>query len=138
MTDERLKQIWSGFSGATERKLTGKGVDNIIVPHRTDYAEVDWRFVPEDYETPAERAFDALEHEIKHGRKKSGRRLAQSAPEEPQPMAQRAFNGDELIKGLKATAMRTERSYLDYERFLDSDAGKAVRKKTRKKRFGIF
>lgn len=136
---ERLKQIWSGFSEATERRLTGKGVDNIIVPHRTDYGEADWQFVPDDYEPPAQRAFDALDEEIRTARKKGGRRGAQSLrPEEPRPMAQRTFDGDELIKGLRATAMRTERSYLDYERFLDSDAGKAVRKKTRKRRFGIF
>lgn len=141
MADERLKQIWAGFSETTERRLTGKGVDNINVPHRMDYAEEDWRFLPEDFESPSERAFEALGEERAQARKKFGRKAksGQSAePDAPPPMAQRAFNGDELIKGLRATAMRTERSYLDYERFLSSDAGKAVRKKTRKKRFGIF
>ncbi len=53
-------------------------------------------------------------------------------------METRGPGGDELIKGLMATAMRTERSDIDYERFLTSDAGKAALKKTRKKRFGIF
>ena len=31
MTD-RLKQIWSGFEGVTERRLTGRGIDNIVPP----------------------------------------------------------------------------------------------------------
>ncbi len=137
---DRLKKIWAGFEATTTRNLTGKGVDNIVVPHHTDYAEEDWQFLPEDFAAPSERAFNALNEGIKSSKKRFGRKRASapSAPEQPQPMAARAFNGDELVKGLRATAMRTERSYLDYERFLSSDAGKSVLKKTRKKRFGIF
>ena len=47
--------------------------------------------------------------------------------------------GDDLIRGLKATAMRVERPELDYSAFLASREGKAHYKKhKRKKRFGFF
>ena len=44
---ERLKQIWAGFAETTSRHLTGKGVDNIIVPHRSDYTVDDSGFLPD-------------------------------------------------------------------------------------------
>ena len=54
-------------------------------------------------------------------------------------MATRRFDGEELIKGLKATAMRTERPERDYGAFLASAEGKAAYKKfKKKKRFGLF
>ncbi|MHA7873126.1 MAG: hypothetical protein ACX939_12310, partial [Hyphococcus sp.] len=57
----------------------------------------------------------------------------------PEAMAARRFEGEELIKGLKATAQRTQRPERDYGAFLASDEGKAAFKKFRKKkRFGLF
>lgn len=139
---ERLKQIWAGFEETTTRQLTGKGVDNLVTPHRTDYIDEDRHLLPEDFEAPSERAFSALNEELAAQKKKFGgkrkKRGKTSEAEVLAPMATQTFNGDELIKGLAATAMRTERSDIDYEAFLASDAGKAVRKKTKKKRFGIF
>lgn len=139
---ERLKQIWSGFEATTTRNLTGKGVDNIVTPRRADYAAEDWQFLPEDFEAPSERAFDALARargrpKKKFGGEKAGRGRP-AEPDAPASMAAQRPGGDDLIRGLKATAMRVERTEVDYERFLASDAGKAIRKKTRKKRFGIF
>lgn len=138
---ERLKQIWAGFEQTTSRNLTGRGVENIIVPERADYASEDYAFLPDDYVMPAEAAFAALRADImkkgkKFGLKKDGQSFAEDM--EPTPMAERAFNGDELIKGLRSTAMRTMRADLDYERYLETDEGKAVAKKNKKKRFGIF
>lgn len=144
MTD-RLKQIWSGFSGVTERRLTGKGVDNIIVPHRADYDTVDRQFLPDDYESPAERAFTALRADLavkekKFNRKKTKR--AASAYPAPHANAERSdeqkWGQDDLNVGLWSTAMRVERSDLDYGRFLTSPDGKKALKRTKKKRFGIF
>jgi len=139
---ERLKQIWAGFEETTTRRLTGKGVDNIVTPHRADYADEDRQLLPENYEAPSERAFAALHEALAAQKKKFGgkrkKRVRASEAGTPAPMATQVFNGDELIKGLKATAMRTERSDIDYPAFLTSDAGKAVLKKTKKKRFGIF
>jgi hypothetical protein len=139
---ERLKQIWSGFTETTTRRLTGKGVDNIVVPHRMDYAAADSEFLPEGFEDPATRALSALKEEREARRKmfagKRKRRAHGGQAESPAPMATEIFDGGELIKGLKATAMRTERSDLDYGAYLASDAGKAALKKTKKKRFWIF
>lgn len=140
---ERLKEIWSGFSAQTERKLTGKGVDNIIVPHRADYDAIDRQFLPEGYESPAERAFAALRADIKAKEKKfGGKRKKQAGAEAPraaQPAPdEKAWGKDDLNVGLLSTAMRVERTELDYQRFLASDEGKKALKRTKKKRFGIF
>ncbi len=143
MTD-RLKQIWGGFEETTSRHLTGGGVDNIHVPHRVDYAAVDETFLPENFHAPAETAFAALRDKLaaqerKFGRKKGGARRAYTARDEAGDIASARLNGDELIRGLKATSMRTERPERDYGAFLASDAGRAVFKKhKKKKRFGIF
>jgi hypothetical protein len=144
MTD-RLKQIWSGFSGATERKLTGKGVDNILVPHRADYDAIDRQFLPDGYESPAERAFTALRADLKAKEKKFSRKRNKSADLASRPQVASEERGDDqkwgkddLNVGLWSTAMRVERSGVDYARFMASDAGKKALKRTKKKRFGIF
>ncbi len=133
---ERLKQIWSGFAEVTTRNLTGKGVEGIIVPHRADYAPDDSQFLPEAYEGPAARAFDTLRADLAAKNKKFGRRK-QTEPS-PQSEAAATRAGDDLFQGMHATTMRIERSDLNYETFLTSDAGKAALKKHKKKRFGIF
>ena len=139
---ERLKQIWTGFEETTTRRLTGKGVDDILVPRRVDYADIDHELLPEGFEDPSKRAFEALHQELASAKKKFSLKGKQRKPaakvETSQSMAPQAADGEELLKGMRATAMRTERTDMDYESFLSSDAGKAVRKKTRKKRFGIF
>ncbi len=140
---ERLKEIWSGFSAQTERKLTGKGVDNIIVPHRADYDAIDRQFLPEDYESPAERAFAVLRADLKaKGKKFAARRDKAGAPpalrtDEAAP-DEKAWGKDDLNVGLLSTAMRVERTEIDYGRFLASDEGRKALKRTKKKRFGIF
>lgn len=143
--DERLKQIWSGFQETTTRNLTGGGVDNIDVPHRRDYGAEDTRLLPTEYEAPAQAAFAALRTELESKAKRFGRSKKKpqasydGAQEGPDAMASRRFDGEELIKGLKATAMRTERPERDYSAFLASAEGKAAFKKfKKKKRFGLF
>ncbi len=133
---ERLKEIWSGFAEVTTRNLTGKGVENILVPHRADYAPDDSEFLPEAYEGPAARAFETLRADLAAKNKKFGRR--KQADPSPQSDAAAARAGDDLFQGMHATTMRIERTDLDYETFLSSDAGKAALKKHKKKRFGIF
>lgn len=139
--DERLKQIWSGFEEVTTRRLTGRGVDNIAVPHRTDYVAEDIDFLPEEFTAPAEAAFSALREELGRKEKKFGRKKKQTSnmsAAEADGQTQN-FNGDDLLKGLRATALRTERPERDYQAFLSSAEGKATYKKLkRKKRFGLF
>lgn len=141
---ERLKEIWSGFSSQTERKLTGKGVENIIVPHRADYGALDRQFLPENYESPAERAFAALRADLKTKEKKFSGKKRDKTALSPKPhgeetaLDEKAWGKDDLNVGLLSTAMRVERTDLDYERFLASDEGRKALKRTRKKRFGIF
>ena len=147
---ERLKQIWAGFSSETTRHLTGRGVDNILVPHRTDYAETDESFLPENYHGPAESAFSALRENLSKkekmfgGRKKASEEPGRATlPSEVEDFtAATAFSSasDDLIRGLRATAMRVARPDYDYGAFFSSAEGKAQFKKhkKKKKRFGIF
>jgi len=143
---ERLKQIWAGFSSETTRRLTGRGVDNILVPHRTDYAATDESFLPENYDAPAEAAFSALRESLKQkqknsGAKKSPKTSAKLPSEAEDFTAATAFSpaSDDLIRGLRATAMRIERPDIDYGAFVASPEGKAQFKKhKKKKRFGLF
>jgi len=137
---ERLKQIWSGFEAVTTRNLTGKGVENILVPHRSDYADDDSHFLPDAYEGPAESAFDTLRADLAAKEKRFGRkkRKMDDEPRLEDQEASASFKGDDLFQGMYATSMRVERTDIDYETFLSSDAGKAALKKNRKKRFGIF
>ncbi|MEL6111878.1 MAG: hypothetical protein AAFR20_03650 [Pseudomonadota bacterium] len=60
----RLKQIWSGFEHQTTRTLTGHGVDDIHVPSRREWRANDTRFLADDFEAPADRAFSALEYKL--------------------------------------------------------------------------
>ena len=141
---DRLKQIWSGFSGTTTRNLTGRGIDNILVPHRSDYSATDEAFLPENFSAPAEAAVSALRENLSRKEKKFARKKKPSAalPTEPEPsVATTAFSaaGDDLIRGLRATAMRVERPELDYSAYLESSEGKALFKKhKRRKFFGLF
>lgn len=137
---ERLKEIWSGFASQTERKLTGRGVDNIIVPHRADYDAIDRQFLPEGYESPAERAFAALRADLKAKEKKFGakREAAAASQHASEAPDEKAWGKDDLNVGLWSTAMRVERTDINYQRFMASDEGKKTLKRTRKKRFGIF
>ena len=142
MMGERLKEIWSGFSAQTERRLTGKGVDNIIVPDRADYEAADRQFLPEDYEGPADRAFAALRadmkaKETKFARKKRPAKGANTRPSAP-AADEKAWGRDDLNLGLMSTAMRVERTEIDYQRYLSSDIGKKALKRSKKRRFGLF
>ncbi len=143
---DRLKQIWSGFSAETTRNLTGKGIENIPVPHRTDYAPVDEASLPEGFSTPAQAAFSSLRDNLAKKEKLfSGKKNAKAdaaLPSEAEDfVAATAFSaaGDDLIRGLRATALRTERPELDYGVFLESKEGRAHFKKHKRKKFlGLF
>lgn len=140
MSAERLRQIWSGFEQTTTRNLTGKGVDGVIVPNRADYAAHDQDFLPENFEGPAERAFATLRADLK-AKEKIFRRKKRKYSDDvdlPDQETSAAFKSDEVFRGMYATAVRVERSDIDYQSFLSSDAGKATLKKHKKKRFGIF
>lgn len=144
--DERLKQIWSGFQSTTSRNLTGGGVDNIAVPHRRDFAAENPEQLPADFEGPAQAAFSALREDLSRKEKKFGwgskKVRAQAEFREATPDQEAVpdpFDGGELLKGLKATAQRTERVERDYMAFMSSDEGKrAFKKHKKKKRFGLF
>lgn len=138
---ERLKQIWAGFEETTSRQLTGRGVDNIAPPRRVDYGAEDETLLPDDFHGPAETAFAALrdrlsEHEKKFSLKRSP---ANASPPEDMLTAPTSFSDDDLVKGLRATALRTERAEYDYGAYLSSDEGRrSVKRYKKKKRFGLF
>lgn len=143
---ERLKQIWAGFEGKTERRLTGRGVDNIVVPHRRDWRAEDAQFLPEDFEAPAAKAFDALKRrlaDVEAGRsKRRGKRSKRGAApttfeEDSADIVPAAL--ESLIRGLKATETRVERRDIDYVSYMSDNAGRELKSlKKRKKFLGIF
>lgn len=140
---ERLKQIWGGFEGATTRRLTGRGVDNILVPARRDYGAADETFLPDGFTPPAEAAFARLKAQLsaaeRKDAKKSGRRngaaFAPPAPLSPGSETEGAPEAArDLIRGLNATEARVSRRSVEYG---DSPEAAAAGR-GRKKVFGIF
>ena len=153
---ERLKQIWSGFEGVTTRRLTGRGVENIAVPHRQDWQAEEIEFLPENFEAPSAVAFSALKKKLAKKEKKfakRNRRRGETA-EMTQTMSEPAYNGEmqsarNLVRGLMSTEARIARSDIDYEWYLASQpqrktlfgkpkAPKAHTAGKRKKFLGIF
>jgi hypothetical protein len=147
---ERLKQIWSGFEKSTTRRLTGRGVDNILVPSRTDWRAEERASLAPEAVLPAEAAFAALKQRLtaaeqravkreERRAKAEGRSLSASAPD-PIETANTAPEGvRDLIMGLKATEARIERRDIDYVKWAAANP-KAAPKLTppRKKIFGIL
>ncbi len=148
---ERLKQIWGGFERVTARTLSGRGVENIDVPHRRELRAHDEEFLPKDFSAPADAAFAALKHRLSAGEqralKKEERRARAegrgfSAP--PAPLSADAAETSapegvrDLIRGLKSTEMRTHRRDADYTAFAAANPKATPKLKARKKIFGIF
>ncbi|MBI1391468.1 MAG: hypothetical protein GC152_01890 [Alphaproteobacteria bacterium] len=144
---ERLKQIWSAYEAKTSRRLTGRGVENIVAPSRASTAPQP--AFPADYVAPAEAAFTALKRELaaKERRQAGGRRAAD-------PGAQHAADGarfgarlnlapDEpvaaMLRGLASTERRTDRPPLDYSAFASANADRKLKSlKKRRKFLGLF
>lgn len=129
---ERLKQIWGGFERETTRRLTGRGVDNIVLPQARE-----WRGagepLPEGVAGPAEAAFEALKARLDAQSKSRGRRMEAAPSEPPVFAAVESGAARDLIRGLAATEARTRRSDRLY-----SEAAMANGGRRRKKLFGIF
>ena len=155
-----LKQIWSDFEGKTTRRLTGRGVENIVVPHRAELAPTPEDLLPEGLASPAETAFEALKARLSDmekkaktsGGKENGRRAGRDYSADlddvpPAPLSADAYGQSaygetptpamEMIKGLHETQMRIERPALDYGKFLALEEQRAGAKKKRKF-LGIF
>jgi hypothetical protein len=146
---DRLKQIWSGFEGATTRHLTGRGIENIEVPHR-EFNSREEDFLPENFTPPADAAFAALKHRLSAAEQRAIKRASRKrrrgetqefsappaplSPGSPQDGAPEAVR--DLIRGLRATEMRIHRSDVDYGAWLADNPGAAPR--ARKKFFGLF
>ncbi len=151
MADERLKQIWGGFERVTQRNLSGRGVENIEVPNRRNFAAHDEEFLPKNFAAPADAAFSALRHRLSASEqrqlKKEERRaraagrsfsappapLSADAAEEGAPKSVR-----DLIRGLRSTEMRIERREVDYTAFAAANPNATPKLKARRKIFGIF
>lgn len=151
---ERLKQIWSGFEGMTQRRLTGRGIDNIIPPQARGF-DADMMSGPiEGLERPADRAATALRAQILKAGGKTGKNKASGA------RGNKALNGQhrgygpssqpghassdrridlsageasrfgapseamDLLSALHATEMRVDRPDIDYSTFIETNAGR--------------
>ncbi|MGV6801146.1 MAG: hypothetical protein ACWA5L_04410 [bacterium] len=144
MSDDRLKQIWSGFEKTTSRNLTGRGIDNIPRPvveemdrHRTLLEDAHHAAsvpMPEGVTEPAAAAFSALRSRLSRFDEK-GRvekpRSGQSAQLDVEVE-------DQLLRDLKATEMLTSRRDGDYDSWFAAREEERLSKKKRKKFLGIF
>lgn len=146
----RLKQIWSGFEGVTSRRLTGGGVERIETRSRRDYdAATEAPDALQASPAPAEAAFAALRHRLSAAEQRQAQREAKAArkagsdrslaappaPLSPQMPADAAPEAvQDLVRGLRATSFRTDRSYADYPALAQSKPARLGRKKI----FGIF
>jgi len=146
MTD-RLKQIWSGFEGVTERHLTGRGVENILRPERRDYSADTSSAIPEGVDAPAQAAFETLKtrlasQEYKAEKKKRGRKGRKAETKSfnvDTDIASAPESARDMLIGLKATEDRTQRSNASYVSVMSSEAGRELDSlKKRKKFLGIF
>lgn len=160
---DRLKQIWSGFEHQTNRHLTGQGIDNIHVPSRREWRADDSKFLPDDFEAPADRAFAALEYKLATATKKHGRRRAagnkkrggvnysaderfESAYGPGEPVNAKMAAGDPhqaLLASLRETDFRVLRREINYSAHELNKDGKGLLKRNnktskRKKFLGIF
>ncbi len=143
---EKLKQIWSGFEAKTERRLTGRGVENIAAPSRHQASDPLSAQLPADYQAPAEAAFSALRAQLAAAEKGASRSKGR------RPTAgyngERAARGSkieqapdgvaEMLYGLAATEKRVERSAIDYRQFLAANADKKLKSLKKKKFLGLF
>ncbi len=104
---ERLKEIWSGFSGVTTRRLTGRGVDNIVMPHREHH---DADAAPASAPEPAAMAFEALKSRLAAPKKSAKGRGDEDTSPPPPALAPESAAARDLIRGLKSTEARLARS----------------------------
>ncbi|HBK91860.1 MAG TPA: hypothetical protein DDZ68_09330 [Parvularcula sp.] len=145
--NERLKQIWAGFEKTTTRRLTGRGVDTIIVPGRIDWRAEERASLAPEAILPAEAAFSALKTRLsaagaRAARKEERRAKAdgRSFTEAPDPLGAGAPEAvRDLMMGLKATEARVERREIDYASYLATrPKGAPKLAAPRKKLFGIL
>lgn len=151
MAEERLKQIWGGFERVTQRRLTGRGVENIDVPNRRELAAHDEEFLPKNFAAPADAAFAALKRRLSAAEQRQWKNEERRARAEgrsyaapPAPLSAEAAEAGapesvrDLIRGLKSTEMRTQRRDVDYVAFAAANPKSAPKLKSRRKIFGVF
>jgi hypothetical protein len=147
--NERLKQIWSGFEKTTTRRLTGRGVDAIIVPGRTDWRAEERASLAPEAILPAEAAFAALKTRLSAAGERAARKEERRAKAEgrrlggaPDPIEAATAATEpvrDLMMGLKATEARIERREIDYTAYLATKPKGAPKLAApRKKIFGIL
>lgn len=151
MTD-RLRQIWGGFEETTTRRLTGRGIENVEVPHRRDWSAEAKQDLAEGVPGPAEAAFAELKFRLSAAEQKAAKKAARKrrrrgerhdfsdAP--PAPLSADAMPegapkaAQELIRGLKATEARVDRSEGLYTTHMAAASDRPGAK--RKKFLGLF
>jgi hypothetical protein len=147
--NERLKQIWSGFEKTTTRRLTGRGVDNILVPSRTDWRAEERASLAPDAILPAEAAFAALKHRLTASERRAARKEERRARAEGRSLTAAPDPADaakaapesvkDLMLGLKATEARVARRDIDYAAYLAANPKGAPKLSARRKKiFGVF
>lgn len=137
---ERLKQIWGGFEQSTTRKLTGRGVENIVMPQRAaERAQPAAAPDKAGVEAPSEAAFAALRAKLGDAEKKfAKRRPREGASHDARGGAPSADLADapeaarDLIRGLAATEARIARGFREY------DTSMKAPEPRKKKIFGLF
>ncbi len=150
MTD-RLKQIWSGFEGVTERHLTGRGIDNIVPPQLSRIDEPSRAMYADSVQSqeapaPAATAFEALRTRLAAQEAAARTKKRSSLVEERIAYEMSQIEADEasssmnsMLQGIKSTEERTMRISQSYATHVSEAAGRELdSRKKRKKFLGIF
>ncbi len=158
---DRLKQIWSGFEEQTSKNLTGNGIQNINVPHRREWRTADDQFIPTEYEAPAERAFAALTYKLSQDEARYGKKAKKRSKsyktknasgatshgvtygDQPAHQGQHNYDGttdprQTLLASLRETDFRVLRHEINYTLHGAEHTEQILKKRNRKKIFGIF
>ncbi|MEM9839284.1 MAG: hypothetical protein AAF830_09025 [Pseudomonadota bacterium] len=137
---DRLTQIWKGFAGTTQARLTSSDIRSQSLPpvgqmreeRRRERAALDEG--REDASDAVQAAFQALHADIQRKSKRGRRDQASFDAEPPAPPA--SALDDRLLADLKFTEARVRRSSSDYIAY--ATERQANWKKRRKKFLGIF
>lgn len=133
---ERLKQIWGGFEQTTSRKLTGRGVEGIVLPPRPAERAAQGATPKEaGVAAPAEAAFAALRAELDaHGRKYAKRlRGGDAEPKAATDVSDAPEAARDLMRGLASTEARVGRAFKAYDASMH-----AAPDRKKRRIFGLF
>ncbi|MEM6913608.1 MAG: hypothetical protein AAF511_06490 [Pseudomonadota bacterium] len=141
---DRLKQIWTDFSGRTSVHLTAVDIESLPRPERREQVDQDLAEFTSQAQRPSaesdavQAAFQALHADIQAKAKGAKRRRGEpevSFDADPSPLPD--VLDEQLLADLRATDMRVRRGSSDYLAYA-ADRQDAWKRRKKKWFFGLF